>query len=476
MESWNNYKKSQSTNKERPCNNKEPQTKYQKGTSMLLIQNGNVYDPASGTEGKRDILTANGKIVLIRPGISREDILRFVSEPENDVNGAQVRTIDASGLAVMPGFIDTHSHFRDPGFPEKEDINTGAAAAARGGYTTVIMMGNTKPPIDCPEILRDVLARGAKTPIHVLSCANVTKGMRGEELTDFDVLRKNGAVCFTDDGKPVMNKELLRHALLWASKLDTPVSLHEEDPAYVTNRGVNAGGKAAKALGLIGADRRAEYSLVARDTSMAAELNAPLCIQHISAAESVGIVRKAREINPKIHAEATPQHFSLTEEAVLRKGTLAKCNPPLRLESDRMAIIHGLMDGTIDIIATDHAPHTQAEKSGEFIKAPSGMIGLETAFSLGLKYLVEPGYLSLMKYIACLTANPADFYHLNAGRIAVGAPADLTIADLSASWVVHLPFASRAQNSPFLGETLPGTIRCTIVNGKIVSSDGWASK
>ncbi len=275
---------------------------------MLLIQNGNVYDPASGTEGKRDILTANGKIVLIRPGISREDILRF--------------------------------HFRDPGFPEKEDINTGAAAAARGGYTTVIMMGNTKPPIDCPEILRDVLARGAKTPIHVLSCANVTKGMRGEELTDFDVLRKNGAVCFTDDGKPVMNKELLRHALLWASKLDTPVSLHEEDPAYVTNPGVNAGGKAAKALGLIGADRRAEYSLVARDTSMAAELNAPLCIQHISAAESVGIVRKAREINPKIHAEATPQHFSLTEEAVLRKGTLAKCNPPLRLESDRMAIIH----------------------------------------------------------------------------------------------------------------------------------------
>lgn len=166
-------------NKERPCNNKEPQTKCQKGTSMLLIQNGNVYDPASGTEGKRDILTANGKIVLIRPGISREDILRFVSEPENDVNGAQVRTIDASGLAVMPGFIDTHSHFRDPGFTEKEDINTGAAAAARGGYTTVIMMGNTKPPIDCPEILCDVLARVCENADSRLILCQCDKGNAG---------------------------------------------------------------------------------------------------------------------------------------------------------------------------------------------------------------------------------------------------------------------------------------------------------
>lgn len=429
---------------------------------MLLIRNGRLIDPASGTQGERDILIQNGTIARIAPHLRDGDLPP--AEKEND----SLSVLDAGGLAVMPGFVDTHSHFRDPGFTEKEDLKTGAAAAAAGGYTTVILMGNTRPPVCTVETLQDILRRGALTPIHLLSCANVTRNMEGRELTDMRSLRAAGAACFTDDGRPILDAALLGQALRNARELDVPVSLHEEDPAFVPNPGVNAGGRAAAHLGLTGADRNAEISMVRRDLGIAVSLGAPLCIQHISAAESVDLVRAARRKNPRIHAEATPHHFSLTEEAVIRKGTLARCNPPLRLERDRQAIVEALADGVIDIIATDHAPHTAAEKARPFAQAPSGMIGLETAFSLGLKNLVLPGVLPLSQLVADLTVNPAAFYHLPAGRIAAGAPADLCIADLHAAWSVGPDFASKASNSPFIGETLPGVIRNTIVGGRIV--------
>ena len=422
---------------------------------MLLIKDGFVIDPKTGTEGKRDILTDGDRIVKIEPEID-----------ERNIEGG-VHVIDAMGCMVTPGLVDTHSHFRDPGQTHKEDIHTGSLAAAKGGYTSIVMMANTKPSIDSVPVLSDVLKRGSREKIHLYSAANVTLAMQGKERTDFAALKKAGAVVFTDDGKPITDAALLKDAMQAAKALDMPVSLHEEDPAFVTNPGVNAGGKAAASLGLAGADRKAEVTLVDRDLNLAVETGCKLCIQHISAAESVELVRQARKQNKDIHAEATPHHFSLTEDAVLSHGTLAKVNPPLRLESDREAILDGIADGTIDIIATDHAPHAKDEKAQEFTKAPSGMIGLETALSLAIAQIVRPGILTLEKMLPLLTVNPAAFYGLPAGSLAVGAPADLLVFDFGRSWTVSEHFASKSQNSPFIGQSLPGVVLCTIAGGRI---------
>lgn len=422
---------------------------------MLLIQNCRLIDPASHTDGMRDLLLADGVVKAIAPAGT-------LSAP------AGCEVLAAHGIVAAPGLVDTHSHFRDPGFPEKEDIHTGSLSAARGGYTSIVMMANTKPPIDCVPVLEDVLARGRKEKIHIYSAANVTVGMQGAERTDFVSLKEAGAVVFTDDGRPVMDQDLLKNALKLARKLDVPVSLHEEDPTFVKNPGVNAGGKAAAALGLVGADRQAEASLVARDVKLAEEVGGKLLIQHISSKEGVALVREAQKHNPLIQAEATPQHFSLTEAAVLEKGTLAKVNPPLRLEEDRQAILAGIADGTIRIIATDHAPHAKAQKDQPFVKAPSGMIGLETALSLGIRNLVQPGVISLEHFLAMLTINPAEYYHLPAGRICEGGPADLVLFDPERTWTVTSRFASRSSNSPFIGETLPGVVLYTICRGEII--------
>jgi len=435
---------------------------------MLLIKNGYMVNPKTHREGLRDILIAGGKIVQIHSVLTEGYCRRYAADPHNAVPDPSLKIIDASGCIVTPGLVDTHSHFRDPGYPLKEDIASGTQAAVKGGYTTVVMMANTSPCIDRVEILRSVLEKADRMPIHIYSCANVTMGMRGKELTDMHALAAAGAAGFTDDGHPVLDAALLEEALKKAARLHRPVSLHEEDPRYIAEPGINAGSRAAKQLHLKGADRLAETTLCERDLAIAVRTMAPLCIQHVSTQETIELVRRARKQNRKIHCEATPQHFTLNEEAVLEHGTMAKVNPPLRTESDRLAILDGLRDGTIDIIATDHAPHTAVEKAAPFAEAPSGMIGLETAFSLGIRELVNKGYLPLMQFIAMMTCNPAAFYQLPAGRIETGGTADLMIADLHASWKVTDRFASRSSDSPFIGEVLPGVIRYTIASGEVV--------
>lgn len=425
---------------------------------MILLKNGYMIDPASGTEGYRDILinTECGKIEQI-----------WQSETEyGSALPKEAGIVDLHGQIVAPGLVDVHVHFRDPGFTYKEDIDTGAKAAAKGGFTSVVLMANTKPSVDTVKTLRYVLEKGEKTGIHIYTCANVTMGMKGKELTDLEALSASGAVGFTDDGIPLMDEGILREALRRAAKLNRPVSLHEENPALIVNNGVNAG-KAAAHYGIGGSPREAEITMVERDLKIALEEEADLSIQHISTKEAVELVRQAKRKSRHIHAEAAPHHFSLTEEAVIRHGTLAKMNPPLREEADRMAIIEGLRDGTIDMIATDHAPHSVEEKRRPLIEAPSGIIGLETALSLGIRELVQKGYLTMMELLCRMSYAPAKLYHLDAGQIRVGGPADLLVFDPEKNWTVD-KFVSKACNSPFVGERMPGVISYTICGGKMV--------
>lgn len=433
---------------------------------MLLLKNGYMLDPASGTEGYRDILMdeTSGKIAGIASGDTRKDEL--LQTFRVDMEEMSIEEIDLKGQCVIPGLVDVHVHFRDPGFTYKEDIHTGASSAARGGFTSVVLMANTKPAVDNPETLAYVLEKGRETGIHVYTCANVTMGLRGRELTDMEKLCSLGAAGFTDDGIPLMDEALLREALRQAAKCKKPVSLHEENPSLIINNGVNAG-KAAAYYGIGGSPREAEISMVERDLRIAVEEEADLSIQHISTKEAVELVRQAKKKSAHIYAEATPHHFTLTEEAVIRYGTLAKMNPPLREEADRLAIIGGLQDGTIDMIATDHAPHSAEEKAKPITEAPSGITGLETALSLGIRELVNKGYLSMMGLIEKMSLAPAKLYHLDAGYLKVGGPADLTVFDPQKEWTVER-FASRAANSPFVGERLPGVISYTICGGKIV--------
>lgn len=443
-------------------------TRERTGVQMLLLKNGYMIDPASGTEGYRDILinTESGRIEQILP--QGADVQTQANSDGEFGNGSAYagKEIDLNGQIIAPGLVDVHVHFRDPGFTYKEDIYTGAKAAVKGGFTSVVLMANTKPPVDTVETLRYVLEKGKETGIHVHSCANVTRGMKGQELTDMETLGANGAAGFTDDGIPLMDEKMLREALRRAARLNRPVSLHEENPALITNNGINAG-KAAAHFGIGGSPREAEISMVERDLKIALEEEADLSIQHISIKEAVELVRQAKRQSSHIYAEAAPHHFTLNEEAVIRYGALAKMNPPLREEEDRLAIIEGLRDGTIDMIATDHAPHSREEKERPITEAPSGIIGLETALSLGIRELVNKGYLTMMELMGKMSYAPAKLYHLDAGHISIGGPADLVIFDPDKTWTVD-KFASKAANSPFVGERMPGVISYTICEGKVV--------
>lgn len=429
--------------------------------TMMLIENGIVIDPANGIKKQASILIKNGKIAKVIDNREELDAI--------EINSCD--RINASGCMVTPGLVDVHVHFRDPGFTHKEDIETGAKAALRGGFTSVVLMANTNPVVDNTETLTYILEKGKKTDLKVYSCATVTKGMAGTELTDMELLLEKGAVGFTDDGKPILDATVLEHALKKAAALKVPVSLHEENPAYIQNNGVNAG-KIAEHFKIGGSSREAEISMIARDLQIALETGAILNIQHISTKEGVMLVREAKKKAAElgfdnIHAEATPHHFSLTQDAVLQYGTLAKMNPPLREEADREAIIEGLKDGTIDIIATDHAPHSEEEKAKPITEAPSGIIGLETALALGITNLVNTNQLPIEVLIERMSTAPARLYGLPAGTLSEGAPADLVIFDANASWTVEA-FASKSSNSPFVGQTLKGAVCYTIVDGKVV--------
>lgn len=422
---------------------------------MFVIKNVRILDPASATDRTGDIGIENGKIAAIGTVETK----------------AEDQVLDGKGLVASPGLVDTHVHFRDPGLTYKEDICSGAHAAAAGGFTSVVCMANTKPVADNVDTVSYIVDKGKKTNIHIYATAAVTKAFDGKNLTDFRDLLKAGAVGFTDDGIPIKDAETVKAAMELAAELDVPISLHEEDPDLIERPGVNQG-KVSEKLNYGGAPARSEYEMVRRDCELTLQTRAKTVIQHISSAESVEAVRQCWRRGGRIYGEVTPQHFSATEDLVLEKGALARVNPPLRTEADRQAIIEGLKDGTLNIIATDHAPHSREEKEKDIKDAPSGMIGLETSLALGITNLVKTGELELIDLLEKMTINPAMLYHLNAGRITEGGPADLVLFDPDKKWTVEDHFYSKANNSPFIGMELTGKVQYTICDGKIVYQAG----
>lgn len=421
---------------------------------MILIKNGRVIDPESGRDEITDILIDDGKIAQIEKNI--------------DVSGEKT-VIDAGGCVVSPGLIDVHVHFRDPGFEYKEDIHSGSMAAAKGGFTTVVCMANTKPAVDNEDILKYILKKAEDSPINVLQTAAVTVGLQGKDIVNMAELKRAGAAGFTDDGIPLINAGTVLNAMETAKALNVPISFHEEDPSLIGNPGIN-NGVVASGLKIKGASSAAEESMIARDCILALESGARVNFQHVSSAMAVDLIRYAKIKGADVFAESSPHHFTLIEDDVLKYGTNAKMNPPLRTEADRAGIIEGLKDGTINIIATDHAPHSSEEKAREFTKAPSGIIGLETALALGITELVEKGYLTLSELLEKMTINPARLYDLDSGRIKEGAPADLLIFNAGEKYIVD-KFISKSSNSPFIGWELKGKVKYTICGGRIVYND-----
>lgn len=421
---------------------------------MMLIKNGRIIDPESKRNETADILIDGDIIAKI----------------ENDIDADGIdEIIDAKGRIVSPGLIDVHVHFRDPGLTYKEDIQTGSEAAARGGFTTVVCMANTKPVADNKDTLKYILSEAKKVQINVLQTAAVTMGLKGTEPVDMEMLKEAGAAGFTDDGFPIMDSEIVLKAMEMARKLNVPISFHEENSGLIVNPGINEG-KISREMNMRGAPCVAEEIMIARDCILALETGARVNIQHVSSGRSVDIIKYAKSMGADIYAEATPHHFTLTENDVLKYKTNAKMNPPLRTEKDRMKIIEGLKDGIIDIIATDHAPHSKEEKECEFTKAPSGIIGLETALALGITVLVKSNHLTLTKLLEKMTVNPARLYNLSSGRIKEYAVADLLIFDPEERWTVD-KFCSKSNNSPFIGWELYGKVKYTICGGKIIYED-----
>ncbi len=422
----------------------------------LLIKHGRLVDPVGGVGGVMDLLIRDGKIAGLGSNLGdRAD-----------------RILDAEGMAVCAGLVDMHVHLRDPGLEYKEDIFTGTQAAARGGVTTVACMANTKPVVDSPEQVKYVLDKAATAcGVRVLPVAAVSAGLQGEKLTDAEALKKAGAVALSDDGFPIQNANLMRDALIRAKRYDMPVLTHCEDANMVENRAVNEG-SISRQLWLEGRPAIAEELMVMRDAMLAEETGAHVHIQHVSTAKSVDIVRRMKKRGVAITCETCPQYFTLTEDEVLTCGSMARINPPLRTKRDVEAIIRGLQDGTIDVIATDHAPHSKEEKSRPLEKAPSGMVGLETSLAVTLTSLYHTGKMELSDIIRRMTFNPAAILRLGTGRLAIGADADVTIFDPDEVWVVDPEeFASKGHNTPFTGRELKGRVKYTIAGGKVIYQD-----
>lgn len=423
----------------------------------LLIRKGRVVDPVGGIGGVMDILVEDGRVAVIGSELT---------EPS-------ARVIDARGLTVCAGLVDMHVHLREPGFEYKETIETGCLAAARGGFTSIAPMPNTRPAADCPERIALVRQKAAQAcGVHVWPIGAVTRGQKGQALTDAAALKKAGAVALSDDGMPVQNANLLRDALIRCRRQELTILSHCEDADLVKNYAVNEG-RVSRALGLPGRPAIAEELQVMRDAMLAEETGAAVHICHISTARSVEIVRQFKKKGVPITCETCPQYFALTEDELLSRGTLARVNPPLRTRLDVEGILAGLKDGTIDVIATDHAPHSAEEKARPLPEAPSGMVGLETALAVTLTSLYHTGVMDLSDILRKMTINPAFILRIPKGRLSLGGGADFTIFDPDEEWTVDPEqFASKGRNTPFAGRTLKGRVKYTIVDGKIIYQEG----
>jgi dihydroorotase len=430
-----------------------------------LVRGGRVVDPSTGLDGLFDILLSGGKIAAVGT--------RLDAVPE--------RTIDVTGLVVVPGLIDMHVHLREPGYEAKETIATGARAAAKGGFATICAMPNTNPVNDRRAVTERILAEaGRYSIVNVLPIAAVTRGSRGEELVDMADLKASGAVAFSDDGFPVMNSRVMRQALTAAASSGGLVIDHCEDRALAEGGSMHEGPVAAH-LGLAGIPSAAEEIMIARDIILAEALKTRVHIAHLSTAGGVRSVGDARRRGVRVSAEATPHHLLLTDAALESRDTNFKMNPPLRASADVAALVEGLRTGVVDVIATDHAPHTVEEKSLGFDKAPFGIVGLETAVTLILDRFVRRRIISLGRFVELLSANPARLLGLpNKGRIAAGADADLTVLDLGLETTVDKNrFESKGRNTPFDGWTLTGGVAMTIVGGRVAypfGNDGTAPR
>lgn len=420
----------------------------------LLLKNGKVFDYKTKLNNKYDILIENDKIVKI----------------EKNINETADKEIDCTNLNIIPGMIDIHCHLREPGGEHKETIETGSKSAVAGGFTTICPMPNTKPTPDNVETLTYIINEAKRVNLcNVLPYASVSKGEKGEELVNFEELKKAGAIAFSDDGMPVVNSRMMRQAMIEADKLGTYVASHCEEKS-VSAGAINAGLVADK-LGVQGVLPEAEEIMAAREIVISETNNVRGHICHISTKTSKNMIRDAKKRGVKITCETCPHYFTFTVDEVLKSGTNAKMNPPLREEKDRQAIIEGLKEGTIDCIITDHAPHSESEKDVELAKAPNGIIGFETALSAEIMNLVDPGHIDYLNLVRLTSYTPAKILHIDneRGSIEIGKKADITIFDPNEEYIYTKDMiVSKSKNSPFIGKKLKGKVKYTIVNGRIV--------
>ncbi|MFH1847984.1 MAG: dihydroorotase [Candidatus Omnitrophota bacterium] len=421
--------------------------------SSLLIKNGHVIDPANNIDGKLDIFIDRGRIKKV----------------EKDIKEAADETIDASGRIVAPGLIDMHTHLREPGREDEETFLTGSKAAIKGGFTSICAMPNTTPPCDNQGVAGFIISEGKRIGLcNLYPIGTITKNRKGQELSEMGELKKAGVVALSDDGDSVDNSEIMRRALEYASMVELPVIAHCEDRDLSGDRFMNEG-DASTLLGLRGIPEIAETTRLSRDVEIARWTNGRIHIAHISAGRSVDIIREAKRLGVNISAEVCPHHFSMIDEEVKGFDANIKVNPPIRSLKDKEALKKGLADGTIDVIATDHAPHTEDEKDTDFLLAPFGMIGLETALSLAVMELIETKVLDWKGLITKMSINPARILGLNKASLAQGKDADIVIIDPKREWTVTKEtLESKSKNTPFLGRKLRGMAVATIVGGRLV--------
>nr|MBN2277122.1 dihydroorotase [candidate division Zixibacteria bacterium] len=427
----------------------------------LVIKGGRVIDPALGFGKETSIFVKDGKIIGVEKE-SKKTQKEMASLPSESV-------IDASDKIVTPGLIDMHVHLREPGFEDKETITTGCRAAAAGGFTSVCCMPNTFPTIDNQEVVRFIQSRAEKADARVFVVGAITKRLKGEELAEIGELVKSGAVAISDDGNYVQNPEIMRRAFEYVRMFNIPIISHAED-SYLCADGIMNESYEATRLGIKGRPNVGEVIAVLRDIKLCQFTGSRLHIAHVSTAGAVEAIRQAKREGIRVTAEAAPHHFCLTDDLIgLDFDTNLRVNPPIRAKKDVEAVIEGLVDGTIDCIATDHAPHSEEEKDVEFDMAPPGMIGLETALGLVKTRLIDKGYLSWADAIRKMTINPARILNLPGGTLEKGTDADITIIDPEKKWTVRKEkFRSKSKNSPFIGWKLTGRVEYTIVNGKVV--------